>query len=103
VRRLVTDCSPDVGLAAEPLHVVAWNSHVAISVRILWGIDIHWVLTNTKTYHGPPNGLPNGLSCRMGQQVIIRSCELDTRRRRPASELYATEALISRVMQLRTP
>jgi hypothetical protein len=53
---------------------------VGLSLEGLWGIDIPRVLTDTKTYLGPPDGLPNGLPCGMGQQVIIRSGELDPRR-----------------------
>jgi hypothetical protein len=68
-----------------------------------WGIDIPRVLTDTETYHGPPDGPSNSLPCGMGQHVIIRSGELDPRRQRSAPELYATKALISRVMQLCTP
>jgi hypothetical protein len=75
----------------------------ALSLGGLWGIDIPRVLADTETYHGPPDGPPNGLSCGMGQHVIIRSGELDPRRQRSVSKLYATKALISQVMPLRTP
>jgi hypothetical protein len=55
---------------------------------------------NTKTYHGPPDWPPIGSSYKMGQQVIAGLGEPDLGRQIPTSDLGATEALISRVVQL---
>jgi hypothetical protein len=51
---------------------------------------------NIKTYHGSPIRSSNG----MGQRVITELGELDPERQRPTSDLGATKALISRVVQL---
>jgi hypothetical protein len=55
-------------------------SKVGLSLGCLWGIDILRVPTNTETCHRPPDGLPYGLPCGMGQQVIIKLGELDPRK-----------------------
>jgi hypothetical protein len=58
---------------------------------------------NTKTYHGPPGGLPTGSTYGMGRQDVARLGEPDPRLQRSTSELGATKVLISRVMRLQAP
>jgi hypothetical protein len=58
---------------------------------------------DTKTYHGPPDGPPTRSSYVMGQHNVAGLGEPDPRRQRPTSELGATEALISRVVQMQAP
>jgi hypothetical protein len=58
---------------------------------------------DTKMYHGPPDEPPTGSFYGMGRQEVAGLGKPDPRRQRPTSELGATEALISQVMQLQAP
>jgi hypothetical protein len=49
------------------------------SREVLWGIDIPRVLMDTKTYHGPPDGLPVESSYGMGQQNVASLGQPDPR------------------------